>query len=258
MLVVEDDRDTRANLRDILELDGHTVETTGSVAETLKRNNWGDIGTIILDYKLPDGSAETLLPKLRELAPKAAVIVSTGVAGLNGAILALQYGAADYILKPLNADALRASLARIAERQQLARAKERTDAAFRTLVEAAPTMIAILGLNRCLLYLSPFMEKMTGYASAEAKGQDFIKMFVPDEARAESLATDLNHIAENPLRGVETPIQCKDGSRRWVVWNAQLADYEDEPAILAIGQDITSLKHAQEQALQSERLAAIG
>jgi hypothetical protein len=44
-----------------------------------------------------------------------------------------------------------------------------------------------------------------------------------------------------------------------MVWNAQLlADYEDGPAILAIGQDITSLKQAQEKALQSERLAAIG
>jgi two-component system sensor kinase FixL len=66
-------------------------------------------------------------------------------------------------------------------------------------------------------------------------------------------------VAGAPLRGFESPVVCKDGSRRWMVWNAQfLADYEDEPAVLAIGQDITSLKQAQEQSLQSERLAAIG
>ena len=50
---------------------------------------------------------------------------------------------------------LRGSLARIAERQKLARAKERTEAAFRTLVEAAPSMIVILRLDHTLLYLSP-------------------------------------------------------------------------------------------------------
>ena len=260
VLVVEDDADTRANLCDILELDGYSVETAGTVAEALNRNNWSEITTIILDYKLPDGSAETLLPRLRELAPKAAVIVATGVAGLDGAILALQHGAFDYILKPLNADALRASLARIAERQELARAKERTDAAFRTLVEAAPSMIVILRLDHTLLYFSPFTEQLTGYKIKEVLGKDYFGLFVPDTASRESFSKELKSILVRvPSHGVETPVVCKDGSRRWMVWNAQfLADYEGEPAILAIGQDITSLKQAQEQALQSERLAAIG
>jgi PAS domain S-box-containing protein len=257
VLVVEDDADTRANLSDILELDGYSVETAGSVAEALNRNNWSEITTIILDYKLPDGSAETLLPQLRALAPKAAVIVSTGVAGLGGAILALQHGASDYILKPLNADALRASLARIAERQKLAWAKDRTEAAFRALVEAAPSMIVILRPDHALLYFNPFAEELTGYRTTEVLGKDFSAVFSLEPS---TMLQELDKVlAGNPTRGFENQIRCKDGSRRWVVWNAQLlADYEDEPAILAIGQDITSLKQAQEQALQSERLAAIG
>jgi two-component system, LuxR family, sensor kinase FixL len=260
VLVVEDDPDTRTNLCDILELDGYRAETAGTVAEALNRNNWSEITTIILDYKLPDGSAETLLPQLRQLAPKAAVIVSTGVAGLNGAILALQHGAADYILKPLNADALRASLARIAERQKLAWAKERTEAAFRTLVEAAPSMIVILRPDHTLLYFSPFAEALTGYKATEVLGRNYFGIFVPDPVLKELLVQQMTDIvAGAPLRGFESPVVCKDGSLRWMVWNAQfLADYEDEPAVLAIGQDITSLKKAQEQSLQSERLAAIG
>src|ERR1051325_4797025 len=260
VLVVEDDADTRANLCDILEMDGYTVETAGTVAEALKRDNWDEITNIILDYKLPDGSAETLLPQLRQLAPKAAVIVSTGVAGLSGAILALQHGAADYIVKPLNAYALRASLARIAEQQKLTRAKERTDAAFRTLVEAAPSMIVILRLDHTLLYLSAFTEQLTGYKAKEVLGKNYFDIFVPNATLRESFSKGLNNIVGGePIRGLEAAVVCKDGTRRWMVWNAQfLADYEEEPAILAIGQDITSLKQAQEQALQSERLAAIG
>ena len=37
-----------------------------------------------------------------------------------------------------------------------------------------------------------------------------------------------------------------------------LPDYEGEPGLLMVGQDITALKHAQERTLQAERLAAIG
>ena len=188
ILVIEDDEDTRANLCDILELDGYRVETAGTVSEALDRNNWADISTIILDYRLPDGSAETLLPRLRELAPKAAVIVSTGVGGLSGAILAVQQGAADYIVKPLDADALSGSLARIAERQKLTQAKERSEAAFRTLVEAAPCMIVILRRDHAILYFSPFAEELTGYSAKEVVGKEYYSIFVPDPVLREVIA----------------------------------------------------------------------
>jgi hypothetical protein len=260
ILVIEDDEDTRANLCDILELDGYHVETAGTVSTALDRRNWADISIIILDYRLPDGSAETLLPQLRRMAPNAAVIVSTGVGGLSGAILAVQQGAADYIVKPLDADALRGSLARIAERQKLAQAKERSEAAFRTLVEAAPCMIVILRRDNAILYFSPFAEELTGYSAKEVIGKEYYSIFVPDPALREVIAQNKSDIlAGVPSRGFECPILCKDGSRRWMVWNAEfLPGYENQPAILAVGQDITSLKQAQEQALQSERLAAIG
>jgi signal transduction histidine kinase len=120
ILVIDDDPDTRANLRDILELDGYQVDGVGTVAETLRRQNWAQYAAILLDRKLPDGRAEELLPKLRQLAPQAAVLIVTGFADLDGAINAIRQGATDYLLKPINVDLLRTSLARVAERQRLA------------------------------------------------------------------------------------------------------------------------------------------
>lgn len=118
ILVVEDDPDTRANLRDILEMDGHEVDEADSVAAALDRSNWADYGTILLDRRLGDGQADQLLPRLRALAPRAATIIATGYADLDGTISALREGAWDYILKPINPGALLASLARIARMQQ--------------------------------------------------------------------------------------------------------------------------------------------
>src|SRR5262245_22287386 len=120
VLVIDDDADTRANLRDILELDGYRVETAGCAAEVLRWDDWASLSAILLDRKLPDGSAEELLPRLRQLAPDAAILIVTGYADLEGAITAIRQGAADYLTKPINPDLIRSRLARIAEQRQLA------------------------------------------------------------------------------------------------------------------------------------------
>lgn len=121
VLVVEDDEDTRCNLRDILDLDGHTVETASTMAEALAHRTLPAAEVILLDRRLPDGTAEELLPRLHEAAPEAEVIIITGHAGLDSAIAVMQQGATDYLLKPINPDALRASLRRLAERRAMAR-----------------------------------------------------------------------------------------------------------------------------------------
>jgi signal transduction histidine kinase len=120
ILVIEDDADARENLRDILELDEHRVAAAGSAAEAMARDDWSRFAAIILDRRLPDATAEQLMPRLKAAAPEASVIVVTGYSDLQGAIAALQQGAFDYLLKPLDPDLLRASLSRIAERRRLA------------------------------------------------------------------------------------------------------------------------------------------
>jgi PAS domain S-box-containing protein len=259
VLVIDDDADTRANLRDILGLDHYRVETAGTAEEALNRDNWPSISAVLLDRKLPDGSAEELLPRLKQLAPHAAILIVTGYADLEGAIAAIRQGAADYITKPINPDLIRTRLARIAEQKRLALAKERSEAAFRTLVEAAPCMIVILRADHSLVYFSPFAEELTGYGAAEVLGKDYLQTFLP-EAYRQPVADEIRTVLSGtPTREYENPVVCRDGSHRWMVWNAQrLDDYEGQAAVLAVGQDITKLKQAQEQTLQSERLAAIG
>lgn len=259
VLVVDDDADTRSNLCDILELHHFQVETAATVAEVMKRKDWDRVSAILLDRHLPDGSAEELLPRLRQLAPEAAILIVTGYADLQGAIAALRQGAADYILKPINPDALRTSLARISERRRLTLAKERSETAFRTLVEAAPCLIAILRTDQSIAYFSPFAEELTGFRAAEVLGANYASRFLCPDCQ-ETIRNQLQRVLAGSLvRGFENPVRCRDGSQRWIIWNAQLLpDYEGKPAILLVGQDISALKHVQERSLQAERLAAIG
>jgi two-component system, LuxR family, sensor kinase FixL len=259
ILVIEDDADARENLRDILELDEHRVAVAGSAAEAMARDDWSRFAAIILDRRLPDATAEQLMPRLKAAAPDASVVLVTGYSDLQGAIAALRQGASDYLLKPLNPDLLRASLARVAERRKLELAKERSEATFRHLVEAAECMIVILRPDHTIVYFSPFAEQLTGYSAAEVGGRDYLQLFLPEAERLRVSTEFARLISGRPIRGFENPVACRNGSLRSMVWNARyLADYEDGPALLKVGQDITFVKQAQERAVQAERLAAIG
>lgn len=261
ILVIEDDADTRANLRDLLSLSGYEVDGAPSAAAglSLVREHPGAYLAAILDRRLPDGLALDVLARLRDVAPETDIIIVTGYADIENAVEALRRGAADYILKPINPEALRLSLARIADRRQLSQEKQRSDSAFRNLVEAAECVIIMMREDLSILYLSPFAERLLGYSDEEVRGRcarDIIPSLRPPGVMGEAVRV-LGKGGK--VNGLQDQIVCRDGSTRWMVWNAcVLDDHRGEPAYLAVGQDITSLKLAQERAVQAERLAAIG
>lgn len=259
VLIIEDDEDTRVNLCDILEMDGHRTTAVSTAAAALAPRDWSAVDVVILDRKLPDGTAEQLLPKLKRRAPHAYVIVATGYADVQGPIAALQHGAADYLLKPVQPDILRATLSRIAEHQRLEREKQRSETAFRTVIEASPCLIVLLRHDLRVVYFSPYAEELTGYAFADVEHKYFPSLFYDDEQRARMEPALQTLVRGVPLRNYESRLRCRDGAFRSIMWNGRtLADYEGEPALLCIGLDITEYKRAEERALQAQRLAAIG
>ncbi|MFO0801779.1 MAG: ATP-binding protein [Gemmataceae bacterium] len=140
VLVIDDDADTRENLWDILEMDGYAVETAGTAAEVRSRANWDAIGAIVLDRRLPDALAESLLPDLKRFAPHADVLIVTGYSDVQGAIAAFRLGAADYIIKPIEPGELLARIGRIAETSRTRRELQAAQAAReQALVELRST-----------------------------------------------------------------------------------------------------------------------
>lgn len=125
ILVIEDDVEACDNLRDILELDGHHVDIAHSVKTALEGGALAEASIILLDWQLPDATALDVLPRLAELAPDAEVIIVTGHGDFDRAVAALRQGAADYLLKPINPQALTSSLERLAQRRWLALEKQR-------------------------------------------------------------------------------------------------------------------------------------
>ncbi len=276
VLVIDDDADTRANLRDILELDDYCVETAATVAQALDRDSWPIISAVLLDRKLPDGSAEEVLPRLKQLAPQAAIMIVTGYGDLQGAITAIRQGAADYITKPINPDLIRNRLARIAEgrraEEEIVRLNKDlqhrvTD--LQTLLDVIPIGIAIAQDPECrCIHANPALAKVLRTRPGASVSLSAVSPTGPvlkghrngRELADKDLPLQCAAAQGVEVRDVEIDVCHADGETIHLLsYAAPLLDEQGRPRG-AVGAflDITDRKRAQERALQTERLAAIG
>jgi len=106
ILVVDDDNRILESLKDILESEGYTVETTKTGEEAVKRNKNNFFDMALLDIKLPGIQGTELLEILHRESPRMVKIMMTGFPSLENAIASLKFGADAYIMKPVNPEKL--------------------------------------------------------------------------------------------------------------------------------------------------------
>ncbi|MFG0291017.1 MAG: ATP-binding protein [Rhodopirellula sp. JB044] len=260
ILLVEDDPDTRGNLCDILEMDGHRVLVASSTATARELVNEDQIGLILLDRHLPDGSADEFLPELHRLAPGAEIIVVTGYADMDSTIAAFREGAVDYILKPINPGVLRKSVARIAKRRQIEGELAREQQFADEILETAEAVVLVLDLEGNIIRFNPYFERISGWKLTDCAGLDWFDACLPSREREAIREVFLDTKEHIETSGSIHPILTRDGHERQIRWsNTTLKDDQSRTyAVLAVGVDVTDLLAAQERALQSERLATIG
>ncbi len=267
VVIVDDDNDTRANLKDILELDGVRVETAATAAEVRSREDWGNVAAIILDRRLPDGDALELIPYLKSAAPLSAIVVITGYADVDSAVTALRLGTADYILKPINPEALRASLRRIAEQRHADQALRDSRAQLRqerdfvdSLIETVPSAVVLLDVQGRIIRFNRWLQEASGYCLEDVKGEDWFERFVPSSDSDQIRQVFGSVLEAGGIVEHTNEIVARDGRRIEIRWFSRALRGPDQALIgvLASGQDVTALRRAQETAVQSERLAAVG
>ena len=260
ILLVDDDPDTCGSLRDILELDGHQVLFAGSLAQARQIATDQQVAVVLLDRRLPDGSADDFLPELHALVPNAEIIVITGYADMDSTIAAFRDGATDYILKPINPEALRKSVQRIAQRRHIETELLREQKFADVILNTAEAVVLVLDLEGKIIRFNPYFERISGWTLRTCLGKDWFEQCLPSNDRQRYRQVFLDTSGGMETSGIINPILTRDGRERPIRWsNTTLKDDDSRTyAVLAVGVDVTDLLAAQEQSLQSERLATIG
>ncbi len=121
LLLVDDDAGVRFGVGQYLRTYGYELVEAGSVADALSalRNEPADLA--ILDYRLPDGDALELVPKLRELDPELPCVVLTGHGSIELAVQAIKIGAEQFLTKPVELSALKVLIDRLVEQRRVRR-----------------------------------------------------------------------------------------------------------------------------------------
>jgi two-component system response regulator PilR (NtrC family) len=107
ILVVDDEASMREFLRILLEKEGHEVTTAGDGMTALELATKQNVDLIISDIKMPRLDGVGFLGELRQHGLEIPVIMVTGYASSDSAILAMKHGAFDYITKPFKVDEIR-------------------------------------------------------------------------------------------------------------------------------------------------------
>jgi two-component system nitrogen regulation response regulator GlnG len=107
VLIVDDEKSILAALRMVLG-GRYTVLTAETASEALGfvRERAPDL--IFLDIGLPDASGMDLLTQLKRLAPASIIIMMTASEDTETVTTAHELGALDYLVKPIDAEVLKA------------------------------------------------------------------------------------------------------------------------------------------------------
>ena len=119
ILVVDDDGAAREGLKRLLTPKGYEVDLAVDGASALERLAELPPDLVVTDLDMPGMNGMQLLEQVRERNLELPVIVVTGVAELSSAVAAMRAGAADYLTKPVEFDALLLAIERTLEHRDV-------------------------------------------------------------------------------------------------------------------------------------------
>jgi len=118
VLIVDDDIDALASLEELVVREGFATATATNLKQAREQMALRRPDVVLLDLMLPDGDGMDLFQDVESRATTEVVLI-TGHASMETSIEALRLGAADYLIKPVNAKQIKAILSRVARPNDL-------------------------------------------------------------------------------------------------------------------------------------------
>jgi len=130
VLVVDDHRQARESMADVLRQSGHSVDCCSSAAEALGAIERDRFDCIVTDLKMPGMNGVEFIVQLERRKYGAQVVMVTAHASVETAVEAMRHGAFDYIEKPFDVDQLEQLVARAIEHGRVVVAPAQAEAPF--------------------------------------------------------------------------------------------------------------------------------
>ena len=150
VLVVEDDRALKHALVDTLQVAGFEVLSAAEGGEALQILEHEGVDLVVTDVQMAPVDGRELLRRLKRTHPTLPVLIMTAYGTIEQAVAAMQEGAADYLVKPFEAEDLERHVARYVKPGKQSRSADpiandpRTTALFALARKVAATEVTVL------------------------------------------------------------------------------------------------------------------
>jgi DNA-binding response OmpR family regulator len=121
ILIIEDEKRLRTNLKLLLTSEGYTVSTAADGEEGLAYLQQEPCDLVITDIMMGEVNGFQVMEYIAKHTPETLVIVITGFASTESVVEALRKGAYDYIAKPFEIEMILISIERALEKVRLQR-----------------------------------------------------------------------------------------------------------------------------------------
>jgi DNA-binding NtrC family response regulator len=119
VLVVDDEKNIRLTVSQVLDSLEYPVETAINGQEVLKKLDNPQLALILLDLRLPGMDGMEVLRQVRKTRPDIRVIIMTAYGTVESAVEAIKLGAVDFISKPFTPDQIRTLVRKVLNRESL-------------------------------------------------------------------------------------------------------------------------------------------
>ena len=118
IFIVDDDVSVRTALGRLLRAENFRVEVFADARDFLSRLPFGGSGCLLLDLAMPGMNGLELQSELVERQELIPIVFLTGHGDIPSSVEAMKHGAVDFLTKPVDVEALLASLVSALERQR--------------------------------------------------------------------------------------------------------------------------------------------
>ena len=256
VLLVEDNPGDVVLLREALDagsLISFNVTVVERLDEALILLQKGRFDIILLDLGLPDSQGLGTLRRLQRERPGIPVVILTGMVDEDLAVLALQVGAQDYLVKdPAGYSTLARSIRYALERQQAQKALRASDERYRNLIENMTDIVMEVDAGGNYCYISPNYTGLSGYSFEDELQGSAFKHVHPDDLPA--LLQKMQSAFGLERQTISYRVQHKSGAWRWLETSAKSYLAEDgTPRLISVARDITEQKQAESEALHRQK-----
>ena len=280
ILIVEDELRMCESLEYLLKTMNYKVTTAncGQDALALIAENAFDLA--VLDIHLPDMMGTELMEKIKARSTYTSVIIITGDANIDLALVCLRCGAYDYLRKPFEFEEFLRTVENALNQKALKREKDKineklilSEEKYRYLVENSPDIIYTLDADGNFTFLSEALEHLLGFTVDGLIGKHYTTIVCEEDRDKAQWFFDERRSRDRAASAIELRLkaadqeQFNDSVRRYVTVEIKsMGIYEEstnDEARRYVGtygviRDISERQRLQAQLQNAERMESLG